>query len=191
MGEGDSLDTVYQEFQDPIAGTPITDDNGGIIEIPIDNPGSPYKEPPFVFVGGEGFGATATALLDDNGYVTEVRIKSPGFGYKKNLASDGDKRCIIDTFTVVRPGSGYTSMPDIYINGELGVAEAVINDDGFVIGARILNRQLTFEKFPKIEVIGGGGYGAKLLPSLVCLDTNALTEVGATKIGTGRYVDCP
>lgn len=191
LGEGDSLDTVYQEFQDPIAGTPITDDNGGIIEIPIDNPGSPYKEPPFVFVGGEGFGATATALLDDNGYVTEVRIKSPGFGYKKNLASDGDKRCIIDTFTVVRPGSGYTSMPDIYINGELGVAEAVINDDGFVIGARILNRQLTFEKFPKIEVIGGGGYGAKLLPSLVCLDTNALTEVGATKIGTGRYVDCP
>ena len=54
-----------------------------------------------------------------------------------------------------------------------------------------MNRTLNFEKFPTIELVGGGGYGARLLPSLVCLDTAALTTVGATKIGTGRYVDCP
>ena len=79
----------------------------------------------------------------------------------------------------------------MYVNGELGVAEALVNDDGFVIGARILNRTLTFEKFPEIILVGGGGYGALLLPSLVCLDELALSTVGATKIGTGRYVDCP
>ena len=54
-----------------------------------------------------------------------------------------------------------------------------------------MDRTRTFESFPEIVVVGGGGFGAKLLPSLVCLDTEALTTVGSTKIGTGRYVDCP
>jgi hypothetical protein len=77
------------------------------------------------------------------------------------------------------------------VNDELGIAEAIINDDGFVIGARVLDRTRTYESFPEIKIIGGGGYGAKLLPSLVCLGTEALSTIGSTKIGTGRYVDCP
>ena len=192
-GVGDTVDSVYQEFRLPEVDTNkiITDDNGGIIEIPIGNTGDAWEEPPYVFIGGEGIGATATPLLDQNGFITEIRIKSSGYGYKLNLAKDSGVRCIIDTFTVLSPGIGYTEKPDIYINGELGVAEAVINDDGFVIGARILNRQLTFDKFPKIDIIGGGGYGARLLPSLACLDNEALSAIGSTKIGTGRYVDCP
>jgi hypothetical protein len=92
----------------------------------------------------------------------------------------------------LKTGSGYTSPPDLYVNGQLGIAEAILDvDNGFVIGARVLNRQITFEKFPSISIVGGGGYGARMLPSLACLDTDALTTVGATKIGTGRYVDCP
>jgi len=190
---GDSLDTVFSGFKPPtvIPSKIITDGNGGIIEIPIDNPGSPWAEPPYVFVGGSGIGATATALLDQDGFLTEIRVKSSGYGYKKNLATDNDVRCIIDAFTVIRPGIGYTEIPDLYINGELGVAEALIDDNGFVIGARILDRQRTFDEFPEIIVVGGGGYGAKLLPSLACLDTEALSTIGSTKIGTGRYVDCP
>jgi len=190
-GVGDSPETVFEEFEVPTAKPPITDDNGGIIEIPIDNPGDPWVEPPIVFVSGEGTGATATALLDDNGFVTEIRIQSSGYGYKLNRASDNDVRCIIDAFTILRPGIGYETVPDMYVNGELGIAEAVINDDGFVIGARILNREITFEKFPAIDIVGGGGYGAKLLPSLACLDTEALSTIGSTKIGTGKYIDCP
>jgi hypothetical protein len=108
-----------------------------------------------------------------------------------NLASDNNVRCVVDTFTIISPGQGYTSPPDVYVNGELGVAEAIINDDGFVIGARTLNRELTFEELPEIIVVGGGGYGATMIPSLVCLDTEELTTIGSTKIGTGRYVDCP
>ena len=42
-----------------------------------------------------------------------------------------------------------------------------------------------------VIIVGGGGYGAKLLPSLACLDTPTLANIGSTKIGTGRYVDCP
>lgn len=130
-------------------------------------------------------------MLDENGLLTEIRVQSPGFGYKLNRASDNDVRCIIDAFTILRPGIGYTSVPDMYVNGELGIAEAVINDDGFVIGARILNREITFSEFPAIDIVGGGGYGAKLLPSLACLDTDALSTIGSTRIGTGQYIDCP
>ena len=192
-GVGDSLETVFKPFEPPSIDVDkiITDENGGIIEIPVDKPGDPWAEPPYVFIGGEGFGAAATALLDENGFLTEIRVKRPGYGYKKNLASDLDVRCIIDSFTILRPGIGYTEVPRIYVDGELGVAEAVINDDGFVIGARILDRARTFDKFPAIDIIGGNGYGAKLLPSLACLDTDALSTIGATKIGTGQYIDCP
>ena len=193
IGVGDDLSTVFQEFRLPVvnSGNIITDGAGGIIEIPVDNTGDAFAEPPVVFVSGEGVGATATALLDDNGFVTEIRIQSSGFGYKKNLAVDKNVRCIIDAFTILSPGIGYQSAPEMYVDGELGVAEAVINEDGFVIGARVLNRTINFERLPKIELVGGGGYGARLLPSLSCLDTAALTEVGATKIGTGKYIDCP
>tara|TARA_Y100000385_G_scaffold249161_1_gene270339 strand:+ start:938 stop:3832 length:2895 start_codon:yes stop_codon:yes gene_type:complete len=192
-GLGDTTETTTDEFIIPevIPETIITDDNGGIIEIPISQPGDPWAEPPYVFIGGEGIGAVATPLLDQDGFITEIRVKAPGYGYKLNLANESGVRCIIDAFTIIRPGIGYTSEPDMYINGQLGVAEAVINENGFVVGARILDRQLTFEKFPEIVIVGGGGYGAKLLPSFRCLDTEALTTVGSTKIGTGRYIDCP
>ena len=55
----------------------------------------------------------------------------------------------------------------------------------------LINREITFDKFPAIDIVGGGGYGAKLLPSLACLDTEALSTIGSTKIGTGKYIDCP
>ena len=192
-GTGETPENDYQEFEFPSINPVkiITDDNGGIIEIPVDKPGDPWAEPPYVFIGGEGFGAVGTALLDENGFLTEIRLQSNGFGYKKNLAADQGVRCIIDAFTILRPGVGYTEVPDLYVNGELGVAEAVINDDGFVIGARMLDKTRTFDEFPAIDIIGGNGYGAKLLPSLACLDTDALANVGATRIGTGQYIDCP
>lgn len=193
VGLGDTPNTSFGEFQVPTVNTSeiITDENGGIIDIPIDNPGDAWAEPPYVFITGQGIGATATALLDEDGYLTEIRIKSSGYGYKKNLASDNKKRCIIDTFTVLRPGLEYTEPPTIYVDGRKDVAEAIINDDGFLIGARVLDRVTTYDKFPDIIVVGGGGYGAKLLPSLVCLDEQQLSTIGSTKIGTGRYIDCP
>ena len=143
-----------------------------------------------MFISGEGVGATATALLDDNGFVTEIRVKSSGFGYKKNLASDKDVRCIIDAFSILSPGKGYTSAPEILVDGVSGAAEAIIKD-GLLAQVRVLDRTTTYAKFPAITILGGGGSGARLIPSLACLDTTALAAVGSTKIGTGRYVDCP
>jgi hypothetical protein len=192
-GVGDGLETSFNDFTPPSVNTNdiVTDDSGGIIYIPIDNPGDPWAEAPYVFITGQGIGATATALLDEKGYLTEIRMKSSGYGYKKNLPQTTGKRCIIDTFTIIRPGVEYTEKPTIYVNGRTDVAEATINEDGFVIGARVLDRTTTYDKFPEIIIVGGGGYGAKLLPSLVCLDEQNLATIGSTKIGTGRYIDCP
>lgn len=190
-GEGSGTDTGTFVPPTVVVEEVITDESGGIIDIPVSNPGSPWAEPPYVFITGEGIGATATALLDRDGFLTEIRVKSNGFGYKKNLPDDNGKRCIIDSLTLIRPGIDYKEPPTIYINGRTDVAEAIINEDGFVIGARITDRITTYQKYPEIIVVGGGGYGAKLLPSLACLDTDALTKIGSTKIGTGRYVDCP
>lgn len=192
-GEGNTPETDFDDFEDPVVDPDeiITDENGSIITIPISKPGSPYAEPPYVTIGGEGIGAAATALLDEKGLLTEIRVKSGGYGYKVNLAENRNVRCIIDTFTLIRPGEGYTETPTIYVNGVLGVAEAIIDDNGFVIGARVLDRETTYTSVPNVLIVGGNGFGAKLIPSLVCLDTEALSTIGSTKIGTGRYVDCP
>jgi len=192
-GEGETPENAPIEFKLPSVdpGKIITDPGGGIIDIPIDNPGSPWAEPPYIFIGGEGRGASATPLLDENGFITEIRVKTSGFGYRLNTAESANVRCIIDTFTLIRPGNGYTDAPTIYVDGRDDVAEAVINDDGLVIGGRVIDRTRTYDTFPEIIIVGGGGFGAKLLPSMRCLDTIALTTIGSTKIGTGRYVDCP
>ena len=191
-GVGDDTSTVFEQFRPPTVNTVnvITDDNGGIIEIPVDDKGDAWAEPPIVFISGEGVGATATALLDDGGFVTEIRVKSAGFGYKKNLAADNDVRCIIDAFSILSPGRGYTSAPTILVDGEEGRAEAIVKD-GLLVQVRVLDRVTTYSEFPPIIIRGGGGSGARLIPSLACLNTDALSAVGSTKIGTGRYVDCP
>ena len=191
-GVGDDTSTVYESFTPPTVNTRnvITDNNGGIIEIPVETTGDAWAEPPIVFIAGEGVGATATGLLDENGFLTEIRVKSSGFGYKKNLASDNDVRCIIDAFSILSPGRGYTSAPTILVDGEEGRAEGIVKD-GLLVQVRVLDRTTTYDAFPPITIKGGGGSGARLMPSLACLNTDALSKVGSTKIGTGRYVDCP
>ena len=189
VGEDDES-VIIIDREKPEAGDPVTDPIGGIIQIPIKKPGGPYVIPPYVLIGGQGYGATAQALLDNDGFVTEIRVTTPGIGYKLNRPESNGLRCIIDSFTLIRPGQGYTSAPTVWINGRNDVAEAVV-EDGRVVSVRILDRETTFEEYPEVLIIGGGGIGAKWIPSFACLDTPGLAEIGSTKIGTGRYVDCP
>ena len=181
----DSISTL------PTVGNIITDKGGSIISIDVDNPGTRYTEPPTVFITGEGYGADAEALLDPQGFVTEIRVTDPGFGYKINVPTNAQKECIIDAFTMIRPGREYTSIPTVYVNGRTDVAEAVINDKGQIISIRIKDRSSTFDSYPEVKILGGGGYGAKFIPSFACLDPTARVEIGSAKIGTGSYIDCP
>lgn len=198
--QGDVIDDeslVVDELQPytppspPSVSDPITDDNGSIITIPISQPGSPYVEPPTVLITGNGYGAKGLALLDSKGFVTEVRLLNKGVGYKSNTPTDNGLQCIIDSFTMVRPGRGYSSAPKVYVNGELGVAEAIVNEDGFISSVRILDRYKKYTNLPAVTILGGGGFGAKFVPSLVCLDQPKIEAAGVAKIGTGRYIDCP
>ena len=93
--------------------------------------------------------------------------------------------------TLTRPGSGYTSVPRVLINGESGKVVARINAAGFVTGFDVIDRTTIYDSAPTIDIIGGGGFGANALASLSCLDSETRDLLGYAKIGTGRYVDCP
>ena len=174
----------------PRAGVPITGPDGGFIQIPIDNPGTPYIEPPAIIITGEGRRASAIPLFDADGLLAEIRVTDPGVGYKLNSPANAKKECIIDSFTMLSPGREYTSEPTVYINGDPNVADAVI-EGGKVISVRIKNRSIVFDRYPQVKILGGGGYGARFIPSFACLDPEARVTVGSAKIGTGKYIDCP
>ena len=174
----------------PTFGAPITDSNGSIISIPIDDKGCPYQEPPKVIVDGNGYGASAIALLDDKGFVSEVRVTRTGSNYVRNLP-DPNLICVIDSFTLLNPGRGYTSAPTVIINGQTGLAEARVNSDGYVYSVVIRDRSVEYYEMPEIVFEGGGGSGARVLPNIVCRDPIQLEELGYAKIGTGKYIDCP
>ena len=175
----------------PEAGEIITNGNGGVLEIPIQNSGDRFIERPAVFITGNGYGATGEVLLDSDGFAKEVRIVNPGFGYKINTPSNASKECIIDSFTMISPGRGYTSVPTVFVGKSRDIAEAQINTDGQVIAVRIKDRTVTFEEYPEIIISGGGGIGARFIPSFVCLDPDERVRIGSAKVGTGSYIDCP
>ena len=177
-------------FKEPKSGPPVIDEDGVIIEFPIIDGGGPYVEPPIILVSGQGYGASAIALLNDRGAVAELRITNPGRGYVGELAATSSNSCVIDSYTIIRPGDGYTEQPQVFVNGEEGIAEAVI-ENGRVISLRVLDRTRVFDTYPVVSIIGGGGFGALFLPSFVCLDILDLERNEYAKIGTGKYIDCP
>ena len=130
-------------------------------------------------------------MLDNNGLVSEIRVTRGGTGYAVNTPDDNNVKCIIDSFTLIAPGLGYKSTPSVYVDGELGKAEAIINEDGFVVSVRIIDRATTYKESPLVQIIGGGGVGAIVIPNLVCLGDEDLSKKGLVKIGTGKYIDCP
>ena len=99
----------------------------------------------------------------------------------------GSEMCIRDR---IRPGRDYKTPPTVYLNGDPTIAEAVV-ENGQVISVRIKNREVTFDRYPEVLILGGGGYGATFLPSFSCLEPAARVELGSAKVGTGSYIDCP
>ena len=177
------------QFKEPTIGQPIVDDDGKIIEIPIDDPGDPYLLPPNLAITGQGFGAMGVPLLDKNGFVTEIRITQRGRNFVPNRPDNVN--CVLDSLTLTRPGSGYTSIPTVFINGESDKVVARINAAGFVVGFDVIDRTQIYDSAPTVTIVGGGGFGANALASLSCLDSETRDLLGYAKIGTGRYVDCP
>jgi len=177
------------DFKEPTIGDPIVDEDGKIIEIPIDDPGDPYLLPPNLAITGQGWGAMGVPLLDKDGYVTEIRITQRGRNFIPNKPENVN--CVLDSLTLTRPGKGYTSIPKVFIDGESDKVVARINAAGFVVGFDVVDRTKIYNTAPTVTIVGGGGFGANALASLSCLDSETRDLLGYAKVGTGRYVDCP
>lgn len=166
------------------------DATGKIMSIDVCDKGTPYSRKPFIKIYGEGIGASATPVLDENGFIVKIKVQRPGTGYVPNRVN---KNCIIDDFVIIRPGLGYTSPPTIYVNGEKDIARAIISDRGYISAIEVINKTKTYENFPTIQIIGGGGAGAKAIPSFGCLDDPTYTEYinQVAPSGTDSVIDCP
>jgi len=176
-------------FRPPVIDDPEVDNNGKIIDIPIKDPGDPYIKPPFIKIFGEGVGASASALLDDRGFLKKIIIQRPGGGY---TPSRRKSNCVLDGFTIIRPGLNYTSEPIVVVNGELGIAKAIITN-GIVTGLELLNKSKTYNIFPSVQVLGGGGYGTKVIPSLSCVNDDVYRQFSnaVAPSGEAQVIDCP
>lgn len=118
-------------------------------------------------------------------------VDRPGTGYTPTITSNDN--CYIDGFIVIRPGYRYTSAPTIYVDGDPTIARAIINDAGNLTAVEVINKVKTFNEFPFIEIIGGGGMGAKAIPSLNCIEPTLYKKYVASVSPTGAdsVVDCP
>lgn len=182
---------TQNQFKTPVLGNPVVDNNGRIIDIPLIDPGDAYIKPPFIRIYGEGIGASASAVLDDKGKIKKIQIERPGSGYTPNYPSQTN--CYVDGFIVIRPGYGYSSPPKIYLDGDPNVARAILGENGIVSKIEIINKVKTFSEFPTVEIIGGGGNGARAIPSFSCLDQELFERYtqNIAPFGTTEVVDCP
>lgn len=177
-------------FIPPILGIPEVDTEGRIIDIPVIDPGDPYITPPFINIAGDGIGASASAIIDtQTGKLSRIKIERPGRNYTPNRTNPN---CILDGFNIIRPGSGYSTEPIVTVDGEQGIARAIILN-GIVTKIEVINKTKTYNNLPSVRVFGGGGSGTKVIPSLSCISQEIYETYAASVAPSGeaQVIDCP
>ena len=90
----------------------------------------------------------------------------------------------IESVTVANSGSGYTSPPQVQVNGTVDSNfAAVINSAGQVIAVTVANNIETYLTTPSIVLVGGNGSGAVAVPVM----TSSLVRSIKTVIKYDRY----
>lgn len=177
----------------PIACPPVVSKSGQIVSIGICSPGTRYLAAPQIYVqgNGRGYGASAVAVLDDAGYLSEIKVVRPGRGYPPNPPDGLD--CVITGFTIIKPGFGYDKPPAVFVDGELGVAEAVIKN-GVLVDITVIDKTKTFTDNPLIKIIPTSqGIGGIAIANIACLDPIDIQQLQEIVDPTpvGQYIDCP
>ena len=134
---------------------------GSVIDIQVTNPGNGYTFPPFVEVVdscGKGYGCVARSIVKD-GKLTNIYVVSEGEGYPV----EDDTPYIVDTVTVIDPGSDYED-GDI-VTDNLGNEYEVEIYLGAIIKVTPINSK-DITAIPTIEVISDTGSGAILSANL-------------------------
>jgi len=178
------------------SGSSIVNALGRVIGVAIAGPGSGYTSPPllsFFDSCDKGYGAGGYVKIK-NGSVTGVVITSGGQEYLPNttettLNPDGsltEKEVIpdpnanydgavsyvtsLDSIAIENVGSGYANNDTLTVeggSGQSGQAEVELNiQDGFIVGADVVNGGFGFTKLPDLTINSDTGAGAKLLPVL-------------------------
>ena len=147
--------------------------NGVVTQILVELPGEGYNSEPIISISGGG-GSGAVALAQVRGPISKVNLLSSGNDYTSiptAILSSGSKAeaqaIIINgrvvSIAVINAGEGYTTAPNVYINGDgFGAkAKAIIGtigeDAGKVIGIQIINRGIGYAQGQttiRLEAIG-------------------------------------
>ena len=151
-------------------------------------------------MGGNGFGATATAVIT-NGVVSKILVENPGQGYTSQpdvsisggngtgATATAEVRGPIQSVSVDSAGSSYTESPTIKLNsGEGAVAQAIIIN-GRIVSIAIIAAGRAYTTAPEI-VINGDGYGAVAKATIGTVGEDRGKVIGVTVVnrGIGLYL---
>jgi len=197
-GGGDDDDDGFGDDDDgfgdgtPEFGTPIINNDGGIVDIPVTKPGFRYTALPFISLeSNTGFGGFVEPILNSQGYLTRVRVIRGGQGYTGNLIPGGII-CQLVGFSLQNVGGLYTKAPTVYVNGDSSIAKASLSSEGFVDNIVLIKGGMQYVEIPEVIITGGDGFGARAKADLQCVpeDRSELILQGLAK-DPANYVDCP
>ena len=144
-GRGATATAFVGRYVDSVDVRTVTNKQGGVVSIEVNDGGEGYIYPPFVEVVDDcklGRGCSARSVIKD-GKVTKIYIVTPGEGYP----SVGQKLFVVDEVEVIAGGSGYT--PGIVEDNFGGQYEIITDENGQV--TTILPKNIV--QVPDIPVI--------------------------------------
>ncbi len=144
-----------------LAGRDLKFENGSLTEIAVKGN---------VRLGGDGRVTAATVVSGGFGYGESPRVVFSGGGGE---GASGVATMAVSQLGLARLGSGYTSAPTVVIappdvaGGRQAVATAQIDKAGGTIAAlRITDAGSGYLRAPKVTLMGGGGEGVEVEPTL-------------------------
>lgn len=144
-GRGATATAFIGRYVDSVDVRTVTNKQGGVVSIQVDDGGEGYVYPPFVEVVDDcklGRGCSARSVIKD-GKVARIYIVTPGEGYP----SASQELFVVDEVEVIDSGSGYS--PGIVEDNYGGQYEVITNEDGRV--TEILPKNIV--QVPDIPVI--------------------------------------
>ena len=181
--------------------------NGSVVSIQTNNPGSGYEPGDVVQLyitgGGSDSNAQLTAVLTA-GAVTGVIITNPGSGYTAGTYALGfsggggtgatgtytvDSSNTVVSTAITAGGSGYTGAPSVTFpsGGGSNASGVALIASNSVASVTVVDGGSGFTSTPTLTFVGGGGTGAV---ATAVLTTGVITSVNVTNGGTG-YTSAP
>lgn len=198
--------TVYGGSGSGVTLTPSIN-QGSVVSLMIDNPGSGYLPGDVVQVAFSGGGTHTTPILEAvlaPGVVSFLTLVSGGSGYTDGafalgFSGGGGSGAagsfvvaggIVTTATLSDGGSGYTATPTVSFAASSGgtgaLAVASLTPNG-VASVTIVNGGTGLTGTPTLTFVGGGGISASAVATIA---GGAITAVTMTNTGTG-YTSVP